>query len=247
MACSVITCLYSVILSVLDPRKCEYLKDYSLDFEHAYMTTYPVSWEACRCLFTALWHPDAIGTTTSAWRHVAHNRVVVLCYLKIFNEFVDQLDDDELRNGYFQQDGATCHTSNENMTEIEGFFDDRIISKALWPSKSPDLSPPDFFLWGALKEKLMPTSHAPYRKWKTTLDVKLLRLVRTSCRPLSQTWRFIESADVQWIHFHAPWLHHWDNSVFLQMLQSEMQDTLQVVRNIARISKTFSLLTFNLC
>ena len=36
-----ITCtLYRVILSVLDPRKCEYLKDYSLDFEHAYMTTY---------------------------------------------------------------------------------------------------------------------------------------------------------------------------------------------------------------
>jgi hypothetical protein len=30
--------IYSVILSVLDPRKCEYLKDYSLDFEHAYMT-----------------------------------------------------------------------------------------------------------------------------------------------------------------------------------------------------------------
>ena len=35
--------LYSVILSVLDPRKCEYLKDCSLDFEHAYMTTYLAS------------------------------------------------------------------------------------------------------------------------------------------------------------------------------------------------------------
>ena len=34
---------YSVILSVLDPRKCEYLKYYSLDFEHAYMTTYLAS------------------------------------------------------------------------------------------------------------------------------------------------------------------------------------------------------------
>ena len=34
---------YRVILSVLDPRKCEYLKDYSLDFEHAYMTTYLAS------------------------------------------------------------------------------------------------------------------------------------------------------------------------------------------------------------
>ena len=49
----------------------------------------------------------------------------------VHNEFVDLLDDDELRNGYFQQDGATCHTSNESMTEIESFFDDRIISKAL--------------------------------------------------------------------------------------------------------------------
>ena len=36
-------CMYSVILSVLDPRKCEYLKDYSLDFEHAYITTYLAS------------------------------------------------------------------------------------------------------------------------------------------------------------------------------------------------------------
>jgi len=35
--------LYRVIVSVLDPRKCEYLKDYSLDFEHAYMTTYLAS------------------------------------------------------------------------------------------------------------------------------------------------------------------------------------------------------------
>ena len=68
-------------------------------------------------------------------------------------EFVDQLDDDELLSGYFQQDGATCHASNESMIEIESFFDDRIISKALWPPRSPELSPPDFFLWGALKGK----------------------------------------------------------------------------------------------
>ena len=90
-------------LSVLDPRKCEYLKDYSLEFENAYMTTYLALWEACRYLFAALWHSDVIGTTTGIWRHVAHSRVIVLRYLKIYNEFADQLDDDELRNGYFQQ------------------------------------------------------------------------------------------------------------------------------------------------
>ena len=35
--------IYRVILSGLDPRKCEYLKDFSLYFEHAYMTTYLAS------------------------------------------------------------------------------------------------------------------------------------------------------------------------------------------------------------
>ena len=35
----------------------------------------------------------------------------------------------------------------------QSFFDDRFISKALWPPRSPNLSPPVFFLWGALKGK----------------------------------------------------------------------------------------------
>ena len=69
----------SVILSVLDPRKYDYLKDYSLDFEHAYMTTHLASWEACRYLFAALWQPDVIRTRTGVWRYVTHSRVIVLC------------------------------------------------------------------------------------------------------------------------------------------------------------------------
>jgi len=45
--------------------------------------------------------------------------------------YVNQLTDDELTSGYYQQDGATCHTSNASMREIESFFQDRIISKNL--------------------------------------------------------------------------------------------------------------------
>ena len=45
--------------------------------------------------------------------------------------YVNQLMDDELTTGYYQQDGATCHTSNASMREIESFFQDRIISKNL--------------------------------------------------------------------------------------------------------------------
>ena len=36
--------------------------------------------------------------------------------------YVYQLTDDELTIGYYQQDGATRHTSNASMREIESFF-----------------------------------------------------------------------------------------------------------------------------
>ena len=62
--------------------------------------------------------------------------------------------DDELTTGYYQQDGETCHTSNASMREIESIFQDRIISKNLWPPRSPDLTPAKFFLWGLLKGKV---------------------------------------------------------------------------------------------
>jgi len=69
----------------------------------------------------------------------------------IFNTFVNQLDDEELSIGYFQQDGATSHTSHTCMAEIQSFFGDRVILKGLWPPRSPDLMPPDYFLWGYMK------------------------------------------------------------------------------------------------
>ena len=95
-----------------------------------------------------------------------HDTVNTDRYLHIFTEFVNQLDDIELRNGYFQQDGATCHTSNDSMTHIRSFFGDRLISKGLWPPRSPDLTPPDFFLWGLLKGKVYAN------KPRTTADLE---------------------------------------------------------------------------
>ena len=52
-------------------------------------------------------------------------------YMEIFNTFVNQLDDEELSIGYFQQDVATSHTSHASMAEIQSFFGDRVISKGL--------------------------------------------------------------------------------------------------------------------
>jgi hypothetical protein len=67
-----------------------------------------------------------------------------------------KIDMDELTSieAYFQQDGVTCHTSNANMREIKSYFSDRLISKNLWPLRSPDFTPPDFFLWALLKGRV---------------------------------------------------------------------------------------------
>jgi len=43
-------------------------------------------------------------------------------YMEIFNTFVNQLYNEELSIGYFQQDGATSHTSHASMAEIQYFF-----------------------------------------------------------------------------------------------------------------------------
>ena len=68
--------------------------------------------------------------------------------------YIVQLDDEELSIGYFQQDGATSHSSHASMAEIKSFFGDRVISKILWPPQSSNLTPPNYFLWGYLKGRV---------------------------------------------------------------------------------------------
>ncbi|XP_039283421.1 uncharacterized protein LOC120351176 isoform X3 [Nilaparvata lugens] len=73
-------------------------------------------------------------------------------YRNIVRQFVALLEPQE-RYCWFQQDGATCHTSRETMDFLQEFFGDGIISKGLWPPRSPDLTSPDYFLWGYIKSE----------------------------------------------------------------------------------------------
>ena len=100
----------------------------------------------------------------AVWREMCRRRIIgpiffdatitTAAYMEIFNTIVNQLNDRELSIGYFQQDGATSHTSHASMAEIQSFFGERVISKGLWPPRSPDLTPPDYFLWGYLKGRV---------------------------------------------------------------------------------------------
>ena len=81
-------------------------------------------------------------------------------YLQVLAKFYEQLMKDypnEYRRMWFQQDGATPHTSNDSLHWLRERFQKRIVSRKSaiqWPPHSPDLSPPDFFLWGYLKDRI---------------------------------------------------------------------------------------------
>ena len=58
---------------------------------------------------------------------------------------------------WMQQDGATSHTAHLPMATLRQHFPGRLISRfgdIHWPSRSPDLTPPDYFLWGYLKDRV---------------------------------------------------------------------------------------------
>ncbi|KAJ4441976.1 hypothetical protein ANN_11840 [Periplaneta americana] len=64
---------------------------------------------------------------------------------------------------WFMQDGARPHTANTVLDYLHEMFDLRVMSHRfpeqhgcdkMWPPRSPDINPCDFFLWRFLKEKV---------------------------------------------------------------------------------------------
>ncbi|EFA13341.1 hypothetical protein TcasGA2_TC001785 [Tribolium castaneum] len=79
---------------------------------------------------------------------------------EILTPFIEELHDDELREGLLQQDGATAHCTAETLDFLRTFFDDRIISRNTandYPPRPCDLTPCDFYLWPRIKNSIFVT------------------------------------------------------------------------------------------
>ena len=72
----------------------------------------------------------------------------------ILEPFIRQLTEDEIEFSFFQQDGAKAHWARGTHRFLEDIFADRVISEGMWPPRSPDLTPHDFWLWGHLKARI---------------------------------------------------------------------------------------------
>ncbi|GFU84775.1 transposable element Tc3 transposase [Trichonephila clavipes] len=72
----------------------------------------------------------------------------------ITNFFIPELNNHDVQELWFQQDGATCHTARATIDLLKDTFGDRLISRfgpVNWPPRSCDLPPLDYFLWGYVK------------------------------------------------------------------------------------------------
>ena len=83
-------------------------------------------------------------------------------YRAMLDEFLFTKNEEEhIGNIWFQQDGATCHTAETTLYVLRPVFEDRFISRradVVWPPRTCDLTPLDYYLWGAVKDKFTPTS-----------------------------------------------------------------------------------------
>ena len=61
-------------------------------------------------------------------------------YRAMLNEFLfTKIEEEDIGNIWFQQDGATCHTAEATLDVLRFVFEDRIISRradVVWPSRS---------------------------------------------------------------------------------------------------------------
>ncbi|GFW82696.1 DUF4817 domain-containing protein [Trichonephila clavipes] len=73
----------------------------------------------------------------------------------ITNFSIPELNNHDVQELWFQQDGATCHTARATIDLLKDTFGDRLISRFGRPRFSPprscDLTPLDYFLWSYVK------------------------------------------------------------------------------------------------
>jgi hypothetical protein len=66
----------------------------------------------------------------------------------ILGQFFSELTEEERLYGWFQQDSATARSADMSIQALSNVFEDRIISSHIWPERSPDLNPCEFFFSG---------------------------------------------------------------------------------------------------
>jgi hypothetical protein len=83
---------------------------------------------------------------------------------------------------WFQQHEATAHTQNSTMQILSEFFGGRIISRNLCPPWFLDLSLPDSYLWGFLKENVYKISSHTFEELNQNFELCISNITASDVR-----------------------------------------------------------------
>ena len=102
-------------------------------------------------------------------------------YIEVLKKFFANL---RSRRQWFQQDGATPHTANITMQWLDKRFLERLISRRRdpeWAPHSPDMNPPDFYLWEFLKDSVYESHPTSIAQLKQAITSKIRKIKKAKC------------------------------------------------------------------
>lgn len=100
---------------------------------------------------------------------------------KVIPDFVENLPLFNLKNLWFQHDGAPAHKTSPVKQYLVKEFGNQILGYGgfqEWPPRSPDLTPLDFFLWGYLKQQVYATPPQQLQDLKRRITVACANVSR---------------------------------------------------------------------
>ena len=103
------------------------------------------------------------------------------------NYFLPRVQDEE---SYFQHDGAPAHYGKDVRTWLDQNFAGKWFGRrgsVEWPPRSPDLTPPDFFLWGVLKDLVYREKLRSIPELKDIISAKMGTLDRELCQTVCRS------------------------------------------------------------
>ena len=124
------------------------------------------------------------------WFEDEHNNAVMVTkerYIVVLKKFLTRLRSRRhinINHQWFQQDGATPHTANLTIEWLDDKFPGRLISRRRepeWAPYSPDLNPPDFFLWGFLKDNVYKNRPQSISELKQVITTMIKSIKKDVC------------------------------------------------------------------
>ena len=127
------------------------------------------------CVF---WYGGIIGPFFFENEQVTAATVNRERYRAMLNELLfPKIEEHDIDDIWFQQDEVTCHTANLTIDLLRTVFENRLISRnsdVNWPPRSCDLTPLDYFLWGAVKDKCY--ANHPETSFSISFDANRLKI-----------------------------------------------------------------------